>query len=63
MEDAFDGHYSDKVMQSGLPPGQRSYAFVLAHGLDVVNSDMQNFAHFQENLTAVQSSAELFARA
>ena len=63
LEDAFDGHYSDKLLQSGLSPWQRSYAFVLAHGVDVVNSDMQNFAHFKDNLTAVQRSAELFAKA
>jgi hypothetical protein len=63
LEKAFDGHYSDKLMQSGLSPWQRSYAFVLAHGVDVVNSDMQNFAHFKENLAAVQRSAELFVRA
>ena len=63
LANAFDGHYSDKVMQSGLSSWQRSYAFVLAHGVDVVNSDMQNFAHFKENLAAVQSSAEIFVRA
>ncbi|WP_165235700.1 aldo/keto reductase [Aquisphaera insulae] len=60
---AFDGHYSDRLMQSGLSAWQRSYAFVLAHGVDVVNSDMQNFAHFKENLAAVQRSAELFVTA
>jgi len=63
LENAFDGHYSDKLLQSGLSPWQRSYAFVLAHGVDVVNSDMQNFAHFKENLAAVQRSAELFVTA
>jgi aryl-alcohol dehydrogenase-like predicted oxidoreductase len=62
-EKAFDGHYSDTLKESGLSPWQRSYAFVLAHGVDVVNSDMQNFAHFKENLAAVQRSAELFAKA
>ena len=63
LANAFDGHYSDKLMQSGLSPWQRSYAFVLAHGVDVVNSDMQNIAHFKENLVPVQRSAELFVRA
>ncbi len=62
-EKAFDGHYSDSFKQSGLSPWQRSYAFVLAHGVDVVNSDMQNFGHFKENLAAVQRSGELFAKA
>ena len=63
VEKAFDGHYNDKAMRSGLSGWQRSYAFVLAHGVDVVNSDMQNFAHFKENLAAVQRSAELFVNA
>ena len=63
LENAFDGHYNEKVMQSGLSPWQRSYAYVLAHGVDVVNSDMQNLAHFKQNLAAVQRSAELFATA
>ena len=63
LENVFDGHYSDELMRSGLSPWQRSYAFVHAHGVDVVNSDTQNFAHFKENLAAVQRSAELFVRA
>jgi aryl-alcohol dehydrogenase-like predicted oxidoreductase len=63
LEKAFDGHYSDKLMQSGLSPWQRSYAYVLAHGADVVNSDMQNIAHFKENVVAVRRSAELFSTA
>jgi len=63
LENAFDGHYSDKLMQSGLSPWQRAYSYVLAHGVDVVNSDMQNFAHFKENVAAVQRSAELFVTA
>src|SRR5262249_44191627 len=62
-QEAFDGHYSDALKQSGLSPWQRSYAFVLAHGVDAVNSDMQNFAHFKENLAAVQRSPELFVTA
>jgi aryl-alcohol dehydrogenase-like predicted oxidoreductase len=63
LQNAFDGHYTEKVLQSGLSPWQRAYAYVLAHGVDVVNSDMQNFAHFKQNLAAVQRSAELFATA
>jgi aryl-alcohol dehydrogenase-like predicted oxidoreductase len=63
LEAAFDQHYGEKLMQSGLSPWQRSYAYVLAHGVDVVNSDMQNLAHFKENLAAVQRSAELLATA
>ncbi|WP_152053219.1 aldo/keto reductase [Tautonia marina] len=63
QENAFDGHYSEKVLQSGLSPWQRAYAYVLAHGVDVVNSDMQNLALIKENIVAVQRSAELFATA
>lgn len=58
---AFDAHYSEKVMASGLDPFQRSYAYVLAHGMDIVNSDMQNFAHLEANLKAVQEGVGLFA--
>jgi aryl-alcohol dehydrogenase-like predicted oxidoreductase len=62
-EKAFDAHYNEKVLESGLSPWQRSYAYVLAHGVDVVNSDMQNIAHFRANLAAAERSAELFATA
>lgn len=49
---AFDQHYDKALMSSGLNPFQRSYVFVLRHGLDVANSDMQNFKHLEENITA-----------
>ncbi len=58
---AFDEHYDDAAMKSGLSPFQRSYAFVLANGLDAVNADMQNFAHLEENLAAAQKSPTVFA--
>lgn len=58
---AFDEHYDADVMQSGLSPFQRSYAFVLANGLDAVNADMQSFAHLEENLAAAQRSPSVFA--
>ncbi len=51
---AFDMHYDPKFMASGLNPFQRAYAYVLAHGLDVVNSDMQNFKHLEENIAAAR---------
>jgi hypothetical protein len=35
-----------------LNPFQRAYAYVLGHGLDVVNADMQNFKHLEENIIA-----------
>ena len=34
---------------------------MLAHGLDVVNADMQSLAHLQENAVAVASVARQFA--
>ncbi|MDX2038148.1 MAG: aldo/keto reductase [Isosphaeraceae bacterium] len=60
---AFDMHYDEKLMQSGLSPWQRAYAYVLGHGVDVVNSDMQNLTHFKDNVAAVQRSSELFVTA
>ena len=48
--DAFDDHYDEAFLASGLSPFQRSYAYVLANGLDAVNADMQSFAHLEENL-------------
>lgn len=58
---AFDEHYSQEFMSSGLSPFQRSYAYVLAHGLDAVNADMQSLPHLQENVAAAAGSARYFA--
>ena len=58
---AFDEHYDDAILASGLSPFQRSYAYVLAHGLDAVNADMQSFAHLDENLAAAAASPTVFA--
>jgi aryl-alcohol dehydrogenase-like predicted oxidoreductase len=58
---AFDPHYSPELLKSELTPFQRSYAFVLAHGLDAVNADMQSLAHLQENVGATASSERYFA--
>jgi len=49
---AFDHVYGEKFKALVLNPFQRAYVHVLAHGLDVVNSDMQNFKHLEENITA-----------
>ena len=49
---AFDSQYDSTARAWPLNPFQRSYAYVLAHGCDVVNSDMQNFKHLEENLVA-----------
>ncbi len=53
---AFDKFYDPKLLAAGLSPYQRSYAYVLENGLDVVNADMQNFQHFEENLRAARES-------
>jgi aryl-alcohol dehydrogenase-like predicted oxidoreductase len=59
--DAFDEYYQPAFLKSGLSPYQRSYAFVLAHGLDAVNADMQSLAHLEENVTAAVDSSRYFA--
>ncbi|MEK7794959.1 MAG: aldo/keto reductase [Candidatus Hydrogenedentota bacterium] len=53
---AYDQFYSPALMQAALTPFQRSYAYVLENGLDVVNADMQNFKHFEENLIAARTA-------
>ena len=50
---AFDKFYPEKLLKSSFSPFQRAYAYVLEHGLDVVNADMQNFKHLEENIIAV----------
>ena len=54
---AFDRYYGDEEKAWELNPFQRSYAYVLRHGMDVVNSDMQNFRHLEENLAVVRPDA------
>jgi aryl-alcohol dehydrogenase-like predicted oxidoreductase len=56
---AFDEYYDEKLLAAPLSPFQRTYAFVLAHGLDVVNADMQSLAHLKENVIAATTSLEL----
>jgi aryl-alcohol dehydrogenase-like predicted oxidoreductase len=53
-ETAFDGLYGETEKAWPFNPYQRSYAYVLNHGIDVVNSNMQNFTHLEENLAAVK---------
>ena len=57
---AFDGIYDDKLRASPLNPFQKAYAYVLEHGLDVVNADMQNFKHLEENIVAAATSQSYF---
>ena len=59
--DAFDEHYDEAFLAAALSPFQRSYAYVLGHGLDAVNADMQVFAHLQENVAAAAGADRLFA--
>lgn len=53
---AFDDVYHDKFKQRNLNPFQKSYTYVLEHGLDVVNSHMQNFRYLEENIVSAQSA-------
>lgn len=57
----FDKFYPADYLENDLSPFQRSYVYVLQHGMDVVNSDMQNFKHFEENVIAARTAAEYFA--
>jgi len=59
-EDAFDGLYDKNLMASGFNAFQRAYAYVLHNGLDVVNADMQNFKHLEENIIAVTTGQKYF---
>ncbi len=58
---AFDRIYDEKFMASSLNPFQRACAYALEHGLDVVNADMQNFKHLEENIVAASTSHEYFS--
>jgi aryl-alcohol dehydrogenase-like predicted oxidoreductase len=59
--DAFKDYYDKKLLTAPLSTFQRSYAFVLANGLDVVNADMSTFAHLEENVAATVGSPTYFA--
>jgi aryl-alcohol dehydrogenase-like predicted oxidoreductase len=59
---AFDRFYDEKLLGAELSPYQRSYAYVLEHGLDVVNADMQSLPHLHENVLAAATSAQYFAQ-
>jgi len=59
--DAFDEYYGENLLAAPLSPFQRSYAYVLAHGLDVVNADIQDLVQLQENVVATASSAAYLA--
>jgi hypothetical protein len=56
--DAFNEYYDESLLKARLSEFQRSYAFVLEHGMDVVNADMQNFVHLKENFIAAATSGQ-----
>jgi aryl-alcohol dehydrogenase-like predicted oxidoreductase len=58
---SFNGVYDAKFMKAPLSPFQRSYAYVLAHGLDAVNADSQSMEHLKENFVAAATSQKYFA--
>ena len=60
---AFDRYYNEGVMAAGLSAFQRSYAYVLAHGMDVVNADIQDYAILKENFVAAATSERHFSQA
>ncbi|MEE3327616.1 MAG: aldo/keto reductase [Myxococcota bacterium] len=59
--DAFDHIYGKRLMKSDLNTFQRSYAYVLEHGLDAVNADMQSLPHLEQNFAAAATAQEYFA--
>ena len=58
---AFDRHYNDKLLRANLSHFQRSYAYVLENGLDVVNADMQSYAALKENYAAAATAEQYVA--
>jgi len=59
--EAFDAHYGQKLMSANLNEFQRSYAFVLEHGLDAVNADSQSFDHLEQNFVAAATAQQYMA--
>ena len=57
----FDNVYGEKFKSSSFSPFQRAYVYVLQHGLDVVNADMQNFKHLEENIIAAATADRYFS--
>ena len=59
-ETVFNRYYNKKLLESPLNSFQRAYAYILENGLDVVNADMQNFTHLEDNIIAAASSKNYF---
>lgn len=58
--DVYDDYYDKQFMASGLNHFQRSYAYVLGHGLDAVNADMQAWRHLRENFASATDGQKYF---
>jgi hypothetical protein len=58
--DVYDEYYNEKMMAAKMSEFQRSYAYVLEHGLDAVNADSQSFAILAENFYATATSKSYF---
>lgn len=59
--EAFDAYYDEALLKAKLSPFQRTYAFVLANGLDFVNADIQDLMQLQENVAAAAMSESALA--
>ena len=57
----FDRYYDESLLKAKLSDFQRSYAYVLEHGLDVVNADIQDYTVLKENFAAAATSKQYFA--
>jgi aryl-alcohol dehydrogenase-like predicted oxidoreductase len=57
---AFDEHYGEGLENADLSPYQKTYAFVLEHGVDAVNADMSELLHLRENALAAATSKTYF---
>ena len=60
---AFDEFYDEKLLKANLSHFQRSYAYVLENGLDVVNADIQSYGILRENFVAAAKSSDVAATA
>lgn len=60
-EQAFDTHYSKNLLASPLSNFGRSYAYVLANGVDVVNADLQSLDILEENYAAAAIGEDFIA--
>ena len=57
----YDRFYDPALLKADLSAFQRSYAYVLEHGLDVVNADIQDYTVLKENFVAAATSQKYFA--